>query len=65
MVIARRAAERGVSILPVDSEHSAIFQCLQGQRREDVDADPADGLGRPFSRPADAKSFEHHPEPKP
>ena len=25
------AAERGVSILPVDSEHSAIFQCLQSQ----------------------------------
>ena len=24
------AAEAGVSILPVDSEHSAIFQCLQG-----------------------------------
>ena len=28
------AAGRGVMILPVDSEHSAIFQCLQGQRRE-------------------------------
>lgn len=25
-----RAKEKGVSILPVDSEHSAIFQCLQG-----------------------------------
>ncbi|WP_126426443.1 1-deoxy-D-xylulose-5-phosphate reductoisomerase [Brevibacillus marinus] len=23
-------------IIPVDSEHSAIFQCLQGERREDV-----------------------------
>ena len=29
------AADRqGVMILPVDSEHSAIFQCLQGQRRD-------------------------------
>jgi 1-deoxy-D-xylulose-5-phosphate reductoisomerase len=30
------AQERGVSIIPVDSEHSAIFQALHGQRREDV-----------------------------
>ncbi|MDO5145785.1 MAG: 1-deoxy-D-xylulose-5-phosphate reductoisomerase [Eubacteriales bacterium] len=28
------AEEYGVSILPVDSEHSAIFQCLQGTRRQ-------------------------------
>ena len=25
------AKEKGVKIIPVDSEHSAIFQCLQGQ----------------------------------
>lgn len=30
------ARARGVSIIPVDSEHSAIFQCLQSGRREDV-----------------------------
>lgn len=30
-LVMARAAEKGVSILPVDSEHSAIFQCLQGQ----------------------------------
>ncbi|MGU3469596.1 1-deoxy-D-xylulose-5-phosphate reductoisomerase [Paenibacillus sp. D51F] len=30
------AKRRGVSILPVDSEHSALFQCLNGERREDV-----------------------------
>lgn len=28
-IVMRLAAERGVRILPVDSEHSAIFQCLQ------------------------------------
>ena len=28
----RLAAERGVPILPIDSEHSAIFQCLVGER---------------------------------
>ncbi len=35
LVIAR-AKQRGVAILPVDSEHSAIFQCLNGERRVDV-----------------------------
>lgn len=30
-IVMNRAKENGVSILPVDSEHSAIFQCLQGK----------------------------------
>ncbi len=30
------AAERGVEIVPVDSEHCAIFQCLQGVSRQDL-----------------------------
>lgn len=29
-IVMRTAKENGVKILPVDSEHSAIFQCLQG-----------------------------------
>ncbi|MGN0890227.1 MAG: 1-deoxy-D-xylulose-5-phosphate reductoisomerase [Candidatus Spyradenecus sp.] len=29
--VMRRRAEKGVRILPLDSEHSAIFQCLQSQ----------------------------------
>ena len=32
-LVMRRAAEKGVAILPVDSEHSAIFQCLNGESR--------------------------------
>lgn len=32
-LVMKRAAENGVKILPVDSEHSAIFQSLQGNRR--------------------------------
>ncbi|OUM96946.1 MAG: 1-deoxy-D-xylulose-5-phosphate reductoisomerase [Thermobacillus sp. ZCTH02-B1] len=35
-LVTRLARERGVPILPVDSEHSAIFQCLNGERRADV-----------------------------
>lgn len=29
-IVLGRAAEKGVRVIPVDSEHSAIFQCLQG-----------------------------------
>ena len=29
-LVMRRAEEKGAEIVPVDSEHSAIFQCLQG-----------------------------------
>lgn len=29
-VVMNRAAEKGIHVLPVDSEHNAIFQCLQG-----------------------------------
>ena len=35
-LIMARAAARGVPLLPVDSEHSAIFQSLAGHKREEV-----------------------------
>ena len=35
-IIQKEARLRNVSILPIDSEHSAIFQVLSGQRREDL-----------------------------
>ncbi|NMO96194.1 1-deoxy-D-xylulose-5-phosphate reductoisomerase [Paenibacillus lemnae] len=31
------AKDKGVRLLPIDSEHSAIFQCLNGERMDDVD----------------------------
>ncbi|MDP3790645.1 MAG: 1-deoxy-D-xylulose-5-phosphate reductoisomerase [Candidatus Omnitrophota bacterium] len=31
-IIMRLAKENGVNIIPIDSEHSAIFQCLEGKR---------------------------------
>lgn len=42
------AEERGVSILPVDSEHSAIFQCLQGNRGNKVSRLLLTASGGPF-----------------
>lgn len=47
-VVTARAAARGAAILPVDSEHSAIFQCLQGQRREDAVQILLTASGGPF-----------------
>jgi len=51
--VMKAAAEKGVEILPIDSEHSAIFQCLQGQSREDLDKILLTASGGPFlNRPA-------------
>ncbi|WP_295215447.1 1-deoxy-D-xylulose-5-phosphate reductoisomerase [Ruminococcus sp.] len=43
-----QAAKKGVSIYPVDSEHSAIFQCLQGNRREQLRKIILTASGGPF-----------------
>jgi len=42
------AREKDVTILPVDSEHSALFQCLQGQTRRVVDRLILTASGGPF-----------------
>ena len=36
-IIMPLAKEYGVSILPVDSEHSAIFQCLNGEKKSQIE----------------------------
>ncbi|GGE25221.1 1-deoxy-D-xylulose 5-phosphate reductoisomerase 2 [Marinithermofilum abyssi] len=35
-IVMKEAERAGVDILPIDSEHSAIFQCLQGERLDSV-----------------------------
>ncbi len=42
------ARQRGVQLLPVDSEHSAIFQCLVGHNRGDVHRILLTASGGPF-----------------
>jgi 1-deoxy-D-xylulose-5-phosphate reductoisomerase len=42
------AASSGATILPVDSEHNAIFQCLAGSRRDDVSRIILTASGGPF-----------------
>jgi 1-deoxy-D-xylulose-5-phosphate reductoisomerase len=47
-LVTREARRSGGRLLPVDSEHSAIFQALQGQRREDVSRLILTASGGPF-----------------
>lgn len=55
--VTRRAKERGVRLLPVDSEHSALFQCMQGSPRESVERLVLTASGGPFlDEPADLSS---------
>jgi 1-deoxy-D-xylulose-5-phosphate reductoisomerase len=42
------AKEHGVKILPVDSEHSAIFQCLAGEERNPIEKIYLTASGGPF-----------------
>ncbi|MCI0512770.1 1-deoxy-D-xylulose-5-phosphate reductoisomerase, partial [candidate division KSB1 bacterium] len=46
--VMRRAAEKGVTIIPVDSEHSAIFQCLQGENYQRIEKLILTASGGPF-----------------
>ena len=50
------AADSGATILPVDSEHNAIFQCLAGARVENVSRIILTASGGPF-RTASAESI--------
>jgi 1-deoxy-D-xylulose-5-phosphate reductoisomerase len=47
-LVRREVAARGVTLLPVDSEHNAIFQALAGQRRRDVKRLLLTASGGPF-----------------
>ncbi|MGH7817731.1 MAG: 1-deoxy-D-xylulose-5-phosphate reductoisomerase, partial [Candidatus Binatia bacterium] len=49
-IFIKAAKQKGVRLLPVDSEHSAIFQCLQGNRRSEVDKIILTASGGPFLR---------------
>jgi 1-deoxy-D-xylulose-5-phosphate reductoisomerase len=47
-MVIKMAARNRVKIIPIDSEHSAIFQCIAGNRREDLDKILLTASGGPF-----------------
>ena len=52
--VTEAAKRKGVNILPVDSEHNAIFQCLEGHRHSSVQRILLTASGGPFrTLPAD------------
>ena len=53
-IVMSSAKAKGVTIYPVDSEHSAIFQCLQGSKREHLSKIILTAAGGPFFK----KSYE-------
>ncbi|HHX59618.1 MAG TPA: 1-deoxy-D-xylulose-5-phosphate reductoisomerase [Epulopiscium sp.] len=57
-IVMEKAKEKGVAIYPVDSEHSAIFQCLRGNENEPIHRIILTASGGPFR----SKSIEdlHH-----
>jgi 1-deoxy-D-xylulose-5-phosphate reductoisomerase len=58
-IVMREARENGVDILPVDSEHNAIFQCLEGKNSLDIRRIILTASGGPFRETprADFKSI--------
>lgn len=57
-LVTRLAKEHGVKIIPVDSEHSAIFQCLVGEELSSVEKIYLTASGGPF-RGKDRNALQH------
>jgi 1-deoxy-D-xylulose-5-phosphate reductoisomerase len=47
-LVMRLAVQHGIQIIPVDSEHSAIFQCLKGENKAEVEKIILTASGGPF-----------------
>ncbi len=47
-IVMREAQARGVEVLPVDSEHAALHQCLEGRSRDDIARVILTASGGPF-----------------
>jgi 1-deoxy-D-xylulose-5-phosphate reductoisomerase len=47
-LMTRAAAANGATLLPIDSEHNAVFQCLAGNRSEDISRIILTASGGPF-----------------
>ena len=61
-IVMARAAEKGAEIVPVDSEHSAIFQCLMGREKGELRKILLTGSGGPFRGKARSELEDVTPE---
>ena len=59
-IVMAEARKHGVQVLPVDSEHSAIFQCLDGRAPESVRRLDSHRIRRAVPRDTDRGVCRHH-----
>jgi len=52
-IVTQMAKEKSIQIVPVDSEHSAIFQCLRGEKRRNLSRLILTASGGPFFKLTD------------
>jgi 1-deoxy-D-xylulose-5-phosphate reductoisomerase len=67
-IVMKEAKERNINIFPVDSEHGAVFQCLQGNSISDIEkilltasGGPFRGRKRDFLEKVSLEEALHHP----
>src|SRR5262249_61774767 len=61
-LVTERARARGVALLPVDSEHNAIHQCLHGRGADEIRRLILTASGGPFRNWPDTKLYDVRPE---
>ena len=61
-IVMKKAADCGAEIVPVDSEHSAIFQCLMGRKKGELHKILLTGSGGPFRGKARSELEDVTPE---
>jgi 1-deoxy-D-xylulose-5-phosphate reductoisomerase len=61
-IVIEQAEINQVTILPIDSEHSAIFQCIEGNRKEDLNKIFLTASGGPFLNLPDREFDKIKPE---
>lgn len=61
-IVTETARQGGAALLPIDSEISAIFQCLRGERADEVEKVLLTASGGPFSRLSEEELQQVTPE---
>ncbi|MEF9476217.1 MAG: 1-deoxy-D-xylulose-5-phosphate reductoisomerase, partial [Candidatus Mariimomonas ferrooxydans] len=59
-IIMAEASKKGVKVIPVDSEHSAIFQCINGRSRNEIRRIILTASGGPFFKKNLAPHYLNH-----
>jgi len=61
-IVMESARQNGAEIIPVDSEHSAIFQCLEGRDKKELEKILLTASGGPFRGMKKSETYDMTPE---